>query len=161
MKKIGTATVAALIVGIALIATPARTAGPGKSIDPEFKDLIARYYQAWSKLSTDAPAEFYDKDSGLIFYDVAPLKYNGWAEYKAGVQKNFFDGAASAILTPADDLTVNRRGNVAWTTITFHLSVKEKNGQSMELDARHTAIWEKKNGKWLIVHEHVSAPLQG
>jgi ketosteroid isomerase-like protein len=29
----------------------------------------------------------------------------------------------------------------------------------MEVDGRHTAIWEKHGGKWLIAHEHLSAPL--
>ena len=27
-------------------------------------------------------------------------------------------------------------------------------------DFRWTVIWQKEDGKWLIVHEHVSAPLQ-
>jgi ketosteroid isomerase-like protein len=31
----------------------------------------------------------------------------------------------------------------------------------MELDARHTAIWERRGGKWLVVHEHISVPLPG
>jgi ketosteroid isomerase-like protein len=77
-----------------------------------------------------------------------------------GVQKNLFDGMVSGALTAKDDLKVNRRGNVAWTTVTGHLSAKMKDGKAMELDIRHTAIWEKRGGKWLIVHEHVSAPLQ-
>jgi len=34
-----------------------------------------------------------------------------------------------------------------------------KIGTAMEIDCRHTAIWEKLRGKWLIVHEHVSAPI--
>ena len=45
--------------------------------------------------------------------------------------------------------------------MTFHLSAKPKAGGDMEIDCRHTAIWEKRDGKWLIVHEHVSAPLPG
>jgi ketosteroid isomerase-like protein len=121
-----------------------------------------RYYDAWSKLNTDAADEFYAKDADCVFFDVAPLKYTkGWEEYKAGVQRNFFDTATSAKLTPNDDLKVTRRGNVAWTTVTLHVSVKEKSGADLNLECRHTAIWEKRGGKWLIVHEHVSAPLQG
>ena len=34
-----------------------------------------------------------------------------------------------------------------------------KGGGQTEMDGRHTAIWERRGGKWLIVHEHVSAPL--
>lgn len=162
----------ALLCAIALVMVTAaepsglarqRKTAQGKAApDAEFKALIDRYYDAWSKLSTDAPAEFYAKDADCVFFDVAPLKYTGgWAEYKAGVQKNFFDTATGAKLTPNDDLKVTRRGNVTWTTLTFHISVKAKSGPGLELECRHTAIWEKRGGKWLIVHEHVSAPLQG
>ena len=131
------------------------------STEAEFKALIERYYAAWNMLNTDAPAQFYAKDAGLVFYDITPLKYKGWEEYKAGVQKAFFDQMSSGKLVPNDDLQVVRRGNVAWTTLTFHLSAKLKSGAAMEIDARHTAIWEKRGGKWLVVHEHVSAPLPG
>ena len=130
--------------------------------DDEFKTLIEGYYTAWSSLNLDKAAKYYAKDADLIFYDIAPLKYNDWAEYRAGVQKGFFDVISSGKLTPnLNDLRVTRRGNIAWTTLTFHLSATPKAGGSMELDARHTAIWEKRDGKWLIVHEHVSVPLPG
>ena len=43
----------------------------------------------------------------------------------------------------------------------LNLSANPKAGGAMEVDCRHTAIWEKGGGKWLIVHEHVSAPLPG
>jgi hypothetical protein len=42
-------------------------------------------------LNTDNPSSFYAKDANLIFFDVVPFKYKGWAEYKNGVQKTFFD----------------------------------------------------------------------
>ena len=131
-----------------------------RGVDAEFKKLIEEYYAAWSQLNADTPAKYYAKDADLIFYDIAPMKYNGWKEYHDGVQKHFFDTATSAKLTPnMNDLKVTRRGDVAWTTVTFHLSVKPKAGGAMELDARHTAIWERRNGQWQIVHEHVSVSL--
>jgi ketosteroid isomerase-like protein len=33
-----------------------------------------------------------------------------------------------------------------------------KTGQKKSIEARHTAIWEKRGAKWIIVHEHVSVP---
>lgn len=135
---------------------PAKTA-----LEAEFKALIAQYYTAWSTLDPGKAAKYYAKDADLIFYDVAPLKYNNWAEYKAGAVKAFTETMSSGKLTPNDDLKVTQRGNIVWTTVTFHLSAKPKAGGAMELDCRHTAIWEKRGGKWLIVHEHVSAPLPG
>ncbi len=153
-------TCVALLMAIAASAqgkkAPAKTA-----LEAQFKTMIDQYYTAWSTLDPDKAAKYYAKDAGLVFYDVAPLKYNGWSEYKAGVMNAFTETMSSGKLTPKDDLKVTQRGSIVWTTVTFHLSATPKAGGSMELDCRHTAIWEKRGGKWLIVHEHVSAPLPG
>lgn len=154
-----------LVVGLALVA--ALTAGELLTVvkaadtaaDAEFRGLIDRQVAAWSNMDPDQPAPFYAKDAGLVFYDVAPFSYHGWAEYREGVKKNLFDKMTSGKLTAGNDLTVTRRGKVAWTTATIHFSATWKAGGSTEQDLRHTAIWEKRGGKWLIVHEHVSAPL--
>jgi ketosteroid isomerase-like protein len=124
------------------------------------KKLVASYYAAWNTLNTDNPARFYAKDANMVFFDVAPLKYKNWAAYKDGVQRDLFDQMSAGKLTPNNDLKITRRGDVGWMTLTFHLSLTMKNGTAMELDCRHTAIWTRRRGKWLIVHEHVSAPLQ-
>ena len=139
----------------------ATSADTKQAPDAEFKSLIDRYYAAWSSMNLDNAAQFYAKDADLIFFDIAPLQYKGWEEYKEGVKKNFFATITSGKLTPNNDLKVIRQGDMACTIVTFHLSATPKAGGSMELDARHTAIWEKRGGKWLIVHEHVSTPLPG
>ncbi len=48
---------------------------------------------------------------------------------------------------------------MALTTLTFHLSGKQKDGSVLELDCRHTIVWEKRGPRWLIIHEHISKPL--
>jgi ketosteroid isomerase-like protein len=152
-----------LSVPLTLLMLAAMPASPAPKLaggDAEFKGLIREYYEAWSSANPDKPAPLYTKDEELVFLDVVPMKYNGWDEYKVGVQKYLFDGMASGSLTPKDDLKVTRHGTIAWTSVTAHFSAKMKDGKAMELDVRHTAIWEKRGGKWLIVHEHVSAPLQ-
>ena len=154
-----------LVVGVALVA--ALTAGALLSgvkaaetaADTEFRALIERYAAAWSTSDADQAAPLYAKDAGLVFYDLAPFAYAGWSEYREGVKKTFFDKMSSGKVTHKDDLGVTRRGNLAWTTVSLHMSIDFKDGKTAEIDARHTAIWEKRGGKWLIVHEHVSAPL--
>jgi len=123
-----------------------------------FKELIERYYAAWNTGDPETAAPLYAKDTDSIFYDITPLKYKGWAEYDAGV-RNVLGTFASAKFVPQQDLNVTRHGSVAWTTVTWHLSGKKKSGEAVEMDGRHTAIWENRAGKWLIVHEHFSAPL--
>lgn len=124
-----------------------------------FRKLTDAYCAAWSSGNTDSAAKFYDKSSGLVFYDVAPFSYTGWKEYQSGVQKEFLDGAASVTLTAGKELKVTRHGNLAWTTVPMHLSEKSKNGKDVEVNLRYTGIWEKHGKNWFLVHEHISAPL--
>lgn len=152
--------VIALILSIAGSASARAKKAPAKTaLEAEFRAMVDQYYKAWSTLDPDKAAKYYAKDGDIVFYDVAPLKYNSWTEYRAGVIKAFTEPMLSGKLTPNDDLKVTQRGTIVWTTVTFHLSAKPKAGGAMELDCRHTAIWEKRGGKWLIVHEHVSTPL--
>lgn len=126
-----------------------------------FRKLIDAYCAAWSSGNAENAARFYAKDDGLVFYDVAPFAYHGWKEYRAGVQKEFFDNMASGTLTAGKDLKVRRHGTVAWTTVSMHFSEKTKDGKSLETDIRYTGIWERRPTSWLLVHEHLSAPLNG
>ena len=126
----------------------------------DFNDLIKRYYKAWNTLNPDNVSFLYAQDADLVFFDIAPLKYSGgWQEYRDNFKKNVAPGFSTLTLTRNNDVKITRRGNIALTTLTFHLSAKQKDGTAMEFDGRHTIVWEKRSGQWLIIHEHVSKPL--
>ena len=125
----------------------------------DFPGLIKHYYSAWNTLNPDNVSSLYASDADLVFFDVAPLKYSGWQEYRDNFKKNVAPGFASLKLTPNSDVKVTRRGSMALTTLTFLLSGKQKDGTALEFDCRHTIVWEKRGGQWLIIHEHVSKPL--
>ena len=129
--------------------------------DATFRKLIDGYCAAWSSKDPANAAKYYDKTDGMIFYDVAPFSYASWKEYDAGVRKNFFDNAESVLLTAGKELKVTRHGNIAWTTVPMHLTAKMKDGKTVDTPIRYTGIWEKKGKAWLLVHEHLSAPLGG
>jgi ketosteroid isomerase-like protein len=129
--------------------------------DATFRKLIDAYCAAWSTGNADNAARFYAKDEGLVFYDVTPFSYHGWKEYHDGVKAALFDNMESGTLSAGKDLKVRRRGTVAWTTVSMHLSEKTKDGKNLETEIRYTGIWEKRPNGWLLVHEHLSAPLGG
>jgi len=151
----------ALPVLLMALALPAAAAEKPASKAPDFAAMIAKADAAWTTLKAENVAPFYAKDADLAFYDIAPFKYAGWTAYRDGAQKLFLDGAKSLKFVPNNDLRTTRRGNVAWSTRTVHLSAEMKEGKPLELDCRHTIIWENRGGKWLIVHEHFSTPLPG
>ena len=131
------------------------------SDDATFRILIDNYCAAWSSGNTANAAKFYAKQDDLIFYDLTPFSYSGWKEYEAGVHKNFLDAAESASLTAGKDLKVTRHGNIAWTTVSMHITAKMKDGKTVDSPVRYTGIWEKRGKTWILVHEHLSVPMGG
>ncbi|MCU1264277.1 MAG: ketosteroid isomerase-like enzyme [Acidobacteria bacterium] len=146
--------VVALVMSALCLPAPAQKKG-----GDDFNELVKRYYSGWNTLNPDKVSSMYAKDADLIFFDIAPLKYSNWQEYSDSFKKSVAPGFTSLSLTPNNDVKTVRRGNMALTTLTFHLSAKQKDGTALEFDCRHTIVWEKRGGEWLIIHEHVSKPL--
>src|SRR6266568_8298457 len=131
--------IAALVVS--MLCLPALAQKKGRD---DFNDLIKRYYAAWSTLNPDNASSLYAKDADLVFFDIAPLKYGGgWQQYSHNFKKNMAPGFSTLRLTPNNDVKVTRKGNMALTTLTFHLSAKQKDGTAVEFDGRHTIVWDK------------------
>jgi ketosteroid isomerase-like protein len=124
----------------------------------DFKALMHKIWAAWETLDPAKAAPFYSKNTGRVFYDVAPLKYTGWREYAEGVVKVMSD-YTSAKFTLGNDAQAHRHGNLAWGTATWHGELLKKDGGKDIFDGRWTVVWEKRGDDWLIVHEHVSVPL--
>jgi ketosteroid isomerase-like protein len=93
------------------------------------------------------------------FFDIAPLKYASWDEYEKGV-KAVVSGYKSAKFTLNDDTAVHPHGDLAWVTATVADEMTSNAGKVEMGNLRWTAVFENQDGKWMIVHEHVSAPLQ-
>jgi len=148
---VGCALLVAWMAGAATAQEPKATSGP------DFKALMAKTIAAWATLDPAKAAPYYAKDVGLAFYDLAPLKYTGWAEYQAGTTQ-LFAGFSSLKLAVNDDVRTQQRGNVAWGSATVRGEMVKKDGSKQALDARWSVIWEKRGNDWLVVHEHFSLP---
>lgn len=138
--------------------------GVSTPADPEFKALIDGYYNAWSfsddqgAAAVDRAARFYADDPDNVFYELN-AQYDGWAEFKAQAMPNFMSQFTHTAFTPTSDLRVSRRGAVAWTSVTFRgAAVLRSTGETVHLDGRHTAVWNRRGRSWFIVHEHMSLP---
>ena len=131
------------------------------SDDAKFRTLIDDLCAAWSTGNAVAPAKFYAKDPGLVFYDMGPRSYHSWKEYQDGVQKELKENPEDFTLTAGKDLKVSRRGMIAWTTVSMHLTEGPRNGNTTETNLRYTGIWEKRGASWVLVHDHLSAPVPG
>jgi ketosteroid isomerase-like protein len=132
---------------------------PKKPAAPDFKAMMQKYLTGWESVDPGRVAPYYAKDADLAFYDIAPDKYTGWAEYSKGVSAEFGE-YTSAKFTLGDDVRVHPGAKVAWATATVGLLMVKKDGAREFLPTcRWTLVWEKRGGEWLIVHEHLSVAM--
>jgi len=149
-----------LSTGLAIALSFASAMAADKS-EQDLRALVPKIVQAWESMDIGKIDPYYAPDTDLTFFDIAPLKYTNWAEYRPGVQKMFFEPNRSLKFTLKDDLRIHRRGRLAWATFTFGADVVNKQGASSHLDGRWTLILERRKAGWVVVHEHVSVPLGG
>ena len=87
------------------------------------------------------------------------MKYDSWDEYEKGV-KTELSGYKNAKFTLNDDVAVHPHGDLVWATATVKEEMTTKAGKVEMGNFRWTVVLEDQDGKWMIVHEHVSAPIQ-
>lgn len=122
------------------------------------KAYMQKIWDGWATMDPANVAKFY-ATGPHTFFDIAPLKYSSWDEYQSGV-KGVLAGYKSAKFTVNDDAAVHPQGDLVWATATVKNELTTKAGKIEMGNFRWTVIWENEDGKWLIVHEHVSVPLQ-
>lgn len=132
----------------------AKKASAGAAPD---KAYLQKIWDGWATLDPANTAKFY-ASGPHTFFDIAPLKYSSWDEYEKGV-KGVLAGYKSAKFTVNDDADVHSHGDLVWATATVRDEMTNKAGKVEMGNFRWTVVFENVDGKWLIVHEHVSAPL--
>jgi ketosteroid isomerase-like protein len=122
------------------------------------KAYLQKIWDGWSTLNTANVAKFY-ASGPHAFFDIAPLKYNSWEEFQSGV-KNELSDYKSAKFTLNDDVSIHPHGDLVWATATVKEEMTRKAGKVEMGNFRWTVVLENQDGRWMIVHEHVSEPIQ-
>ena len=122
------------------------------------KAYMQKIWDGWSTLDTANVAQYY-ASGRHTFFDIAPLKYASWGEYQNGVKPEL-SGYKSAKFAVNDDLDIHPHGDLLWATATIKEEMTSKAGKIEMGNFRWTVVFENQDGKWLIVHEHVSEPIQ-
>jgi ketosteroid isomerase-like protein len=159
MKRFFTVSLCLLTLTLSAIAeSPKRTAKKPSAGPAPDQAFMQKLWDGWSTLNPANVAGFYAAGPHT-FFDIAPLKYDSWDAYESGV-KGELAGYKSAKFTLNDDVAIHPHGDLVWATATVKEEMTTKAGKVEMSNFRWTAVWENQEGKWLIVHEHVSAPIQ-
>lgn len=141
------------------LVTRAGNQTPTGQSNAELKSLVKDFWTAWSTRNVQSASRFYATAPDLVVY--LPWRtagYQGWNEFSQTASA-IMQNLTVAKFTPHDDMWTQQWGDVAATAGIFTVDLQAQDGSSTQGDARYTLIWAKYNGKWLIVHEHLSAVL--
>lgn len=95
----------------------------------------------------------------VVSFDLGPPLQHGGGEAFAKRWRELFDSYAGTIDYDVRDLTITAGDDVAFSRSLNRVSGTLKNGQRAARWLRWTVCYRKIGGKWLIVHEHVSVPI--
>lgn len=102
---------------------------------------------------------YYTPDENLLVYDaLPPRQYVGAAAFRKDWE-GFLAAYPSAIHAEVSDWKTETEGNLAYGHGIFRTNGQDKDGKPLDLTVRITDVYRKINGKWLVVHEHVSWPV--
>lgn len=97
-------------------------------------------------------------DEVFVFDVVTPRQFVGSAAYQKSWQ-GFMDMFQGPINVEVSDLAITSDGRIAYSHSIQHYSGTGKDGKPIDLTLRYTDVYRKTHGKWLIVQEHISVPI--
>jgi uncharacterized protein (TIGR02246 family) len=150
---------AALAVVLALIAPTVGWAESDTKAEKEIKALGRQWVEAFRNKDADALIKLYVPGDSLVVFDVIPPRqYVGSEAYRKDF-KEFFATFNGPIKLEVSDFQVKARGGMGWARNIQHVTGRDVNGKKIDLTVRVTDVYEKIDGRWLVVHEHVSVPV--
>ena len=127
--------------------------------EAEIRQLLDRWGKAFRAKDLDAVMSVYAPGNATVAYDILPpLELVGRDKYRKNYA-DFFAQYDGPIDYEIRDLRIVAGDEVAFLHSVERISGILKNGQKSEVWIRATSGLRKINGKWLIVHDHISAPV--
>jgi uncharacterized protein (TIGR02246 family) len=157
MKRLAFCMLAGLFVAIGL--SSAMRAQAQSKDGQEIRGLEAKFAMAFAAKDVDAIMKFYVPGDELFVFDVGlPRQHVGWEDYRKD-WKDFIALFPGPIKFDMQDLHIVSDGKIAYSHCIQHVAGTASDGTSMDMRVRVTDVYRKVDGKWLIVQEHVSVPI--
>ena len=149
----------ATVAIVAALCVFAFNAQAKESDEAAIKALEANIATSAQAKDVDAIMKNYVPDETLVVFDVIPPRqYVGADAFKKDWQ-GFLDGFNGPITFENSDMQVVADGKLGYVHYIQHVSGSGKDGKPIEITTRITDVLRKTRGKWVIVHEHVSVPV--
>lgn len=149
---------AALLISVLFVCASAIVHAQAND-EAQIRALEDRFAEAFKAKDVDRIMANYEHSRDLIAFDVVPRsEFAGWDAYKKDWQE-FFASIGPVSTFEIRDLTIAADGNLAYSYSFQHYVAETKAGKPIDLTVRITDVYRKSGGRWLIVQEHVSLPV--
>jgi ketosteroid isomerase-like protein len=134
----------------------AKAKSPGND-EAAIKALYSDFNNAFSKKDVGAIMACYAPDV-FAFDVIPPREYPNWDAYKKDWE-GLFAAFPGPVTTNISELKITVVGSIAYSRSIDDATFTAKDGSKIHMVVRVTGVLRKSNGKWLIVQEHVSVPV--
>jgi uncharacterized protein (TIGR02246 family) len=154
-RKTG-ASLGVIVVALSIMAFGAPARADARA---DIRALEERFVAAFKAKDVDAIMKVYAPDQTLVVFDVVPPRqYVGAAAYRKDWQ-TFLDSFEGPITVELTDLDVGADRNLAYSHSIQRVAGTDKQGKKLDLTVRVTDVYKKDRGRWILIHEHVSVPV--
>jgi ketosteroid isomerase-like protein len=151
-----TALCAAILASTGAMAADSPAANPDKEA---IQSLENTYNEGFNSRDVDKIMSVYAPGKQLFVFDVAPPReYPSWESYKKDWEE-LFAALPGPVKNTISEQTIHVVGTLAYGHNIQAGELTRKDGTKIAIAVRTTDVYRKINGKWLIVEEHNSVPV--
>jgi len=127
--------------------------------EAQIRAAYQHFMEAFNRKDVAAVMSLYVRGSELFVFDVTPPRQHvGWEDYKKDWE-DLFAAFPGPLHQEMNDLSIAVDGNLAYSHCIVSGFFTGRDGSRLTVAVRTTDVLRKQNGKWLIVQEHVSVPV--
>ncbi|GMV03903.1 MAG: hypothetical protein AMXMBFR53_01850 [Gemmatimonadota bacterium] len=121
----------------------------------EIRALFEEFNAAWERRDPEFIRRYYAHDgTGVFFFERRQLV--GWPRVDTLYANMFANASRGEVRSGYDVLDVQARGDVGWLAANFRLEVTEPSGETSVDEGRQSVVFERRDGRWVVVHRHTS-----
>ncbi|MEH2279189.1 MAG: nuclear transport factor 2 family protein [Nostoc sp.] len=133
--------------------------------ETEIKERVNDWLAAFS--AGNKPFDFsvldnlYWQDEQFLAFDtLSPqtTRIQGWQSYEE-IWKPFMAALAQWQVKSAGDIQIFTGDNITVSALIFESTATTIANEAVKITAHATLVWEKRQGQWRIIHEHISNPV--
>ncbi|MEH1832854.1 MAG: nuclear transport factor 2 family protein [Nostoc sp.] len=104
---------------------------------------------------------YWQDEQFLAFDTLSPqtTQIQGWQSYEE-IWKPFMAALAQWQVKSAGDIQIFTGDNITVSALIFESTATTIANEAVKITAHATLVWEKREGQWRIIHEHISNPVK-